>query len=271
MIPSRAPAVAGIAAALALALAAPAQAVPTTSRCLAVAERLAPVMRVAYRPAALQATEIRITFTGHSTFVIETAKGIKIATDYAGYAGGILPDVATMNHAHTSHYTDYPDPRIQHVLRGWNPAGGHAEHNLELEDVYVRNVPTNIRRWYGGGTEEFGNSIFIFETAGLCIGHLGHLHHELTDQQLGQIGTLDIVMAPVDGSYTLDVEGMVNVLKSLHTRLVLPMHYFGTATLARFIDRLGRDFAIVQSESPSIVISRATLPESPQLLVLPGY
>lgn len=249
----------------------PAQAVPVTSRCLAIAQQLAPLMPVAYRPAALAANEVRITFTGHSTFVIETPKGIKIATDYAGYSGGILPDVVTMNHAHTSHYTDYPDPRIKHVLRGWNPAGGWAEHNLEVEDVYIRNVPTNIRRWYGGGTEEFGNSIFIFEVAGLCIGHLGHLHHELTDQQLGQIGTLDIVMAAVDGSYTLDVEGMVNVLKDLHARLVLPMHYFGAATLQRFLDRLGRDFEVKISESPTIVLSRADLPDKPEVLVLPGY
>ena len=38
----------------------------------------------------------------------------------------------------------------------------------------------------------------------MCIGHLGHLHHTLTDQQIAQIGQLDVVMVPVDGSYTMD-------------------------------------------------------------------
>jgi hypothetical protein len=28
-----------------------------------------------------------------------------------------------MNRAHSSHYTDFPDPAIKHVLRGWNPEG----------------------------------------------------------------------------------------------------------------------------------------------------
>ncbi len=252
---------------------APAQAVPTTSLCLAVAERLAPLMPVpvVYRPAALEKNEVRLTFVGHSTFLIESPAGVKIATDYAGYSGGVLPDVVTMNHAHESHYTDYPDPQIKYVLRGWNPNGGHAEHDLVVQDVHIRNVPTNIRRWYGGGTEEFGNSIFIFEVAGLCIGHLGHLHHELTDQQLGQIGQLDVVLAPVDGSYTLDLPGMVNVLKALHARLVIPMHYFGAGTLQRFLDGMSNDFEVRTNEAPTIVLSRAHMPDKPQILVLPGH
>ncbi|MGD9868342.1 MAG: MBL fold metallo-hydrolase, partial [Hyphomicrobiales bacterium] len=168
-------------------------AAPAVSRCLAVAENLGPVMRVAYRgpdtvsgfrprarTASLQNDEVRITFVGHATFLIESPGGVRIATDYAGWHGqGPVPEVVTMNHAHETHYTDYPDPKIEHVLRGWNPEGGPAVHNLTVSDVFIRNVSTNIRRW-SGGTEEFGNSIFIFETAGLCIGHLGHLHHELT-------------------------------------------------------------------------------------------
>lgn len=258
--------------ALPLFLASSAKAAPTTSLCLAVAEKLAPLMPVpvVYRPIALEQNEVRVSFIGHSTFLIETPGGVKIATDFTGNAGGVLPDVVTMNHAHSSHYTDYPDPRIKHVLRGWNPEGGHAEHDLVVGDVHIRNVPTNIRTWYDGGTEEFGNSIFIFEVAGLCIGHLGHLHNELTEQQLGQIGTLDVVMAPVDGSYTLDVPGMLNVLKSLHARLVIPMHYFSTSTLERFLDHIGSDFEIKINESPTVVLSRAELPDKPQVLVLPG-
>ena len=63
----------------------------------------------------------------------------------------------------------------------------------------MRNVPTNIRNWIDGGTERHGNSIFIFEMAKLCIGHLGHLHHTLNQQQLDEIGRLDVVFAPVDG------------------------------------------------------------------------
>lgn len=243
---------------------------PASTSCLAVSGRPAPVLTAAFRPAAaLAQNETRLTYIQHSTFLIESAQGVRIATDYTGYSGtGPVPDVVTMNHAHTSHYTDYPDPAIKHVLRGWNSEGGYAEHNLQIGDVHIRNVPTNIRTW-GGGTEEFGNSIFIFEMVGLCIAHLGHLHHELTPQQLSQIGVIDVVLVAVDGSYTLDLPGVVEVLKNLHARLIVPMHYFSGFSLTRFLDRMRPNYEVQVADSSSIVLSRAMLPEKPEILVLP--
>jgi L-ascorbate metabolism protein UlaG (beta-lactamase superfamily) len=143
------------------------------------------------------------------------------------------------------------------------------KHDLTFSDVRVRNVATNIRDWSGGYIPH-GNSIFIFEIAGMCIGHLGHLHHTLTDQQIAQIGQLDVVMVPVDGSYTMDVTGMVEVLKALRARLILPMHYFNPYTLNRFLERIGADFAVERGNDPTIVVSQATLPAEPKVLVLPG-
>ena len=174
-----------------------------------------------------------------------------------------------MNIAHDSHFTMAPDPRIRHVLPGWNPRGGPAEHDLKVGDVHVRNISTNIRD-FGGGTREFGNSVFVFEIAGLCIAHLGHLHHTLTVQQLGQIGQMDVLLVPVDGGYTLDLDGMADVLKTLNARLMIPMHMFSSYGLERFLRRVRQDFEVVENAVPSVTISRATLPEKPQVLVLPG-
>jgi L-ascorbate metabolism protein UlaG (beta-lactamase superfamily) len=129
---------------------------------------------------------------------------------------------------------------------------------------------TNIRDW-GGGTERDGNSIFVFHTADLCIAHLGHLHHTLTPEHLKQIGRIDVVLVPVDGSYTLDTEGMVEVLRALNAPLMIPMHYFGPSTLRRFLDRVGREWPVAFHDTASIVVSRAGLPQSPRLLVLPGH
>ena len=53
--------------------------------------------------------------------------------------------------------------------------------------MLVRNVSTDIRSSYGG-VEEKGNSIFVFEVEGLCIGHLGHLHHVPSDEQFAGFG-----------------------------------------------------------------------------------
>ena len=220
--------------------------------------------------AQLKPGEVRISYVGHSTFLLETPRGVRIATDYNDYVRpAVIPDIATMNHAHTTHYTNTPDPAIKYVLRGWNPDGGAAQHDITVEDVRVRNIPTNIRS-YSGGTEIWGNSIFVFEVANLCIGHLGHLHHTLTTQQLAQIGQLDIVLVPVDGSFTLDVAGMMEVLKALKAPLMIPMHYFSSYTLERFMQEARPVFEVETSEVPTVVVSRANLPKKPKILVLPG-
>jgi L-ascorbate metabolism protein UlaG (beta-lactamase superfamily) len=235
-------------------------------RCLAISEGPRLV-----QPIALKVSEVRLTFIGHATWLIESADAVRIATDYNDYIRpSVVPDIATMNRAHTTHYSSFPNPAIKYVLKGWNPEGGPAKHDLRFGDVRVRNVPTNIRDWSGGAAIPYGNSIFIFEIAGLCIGHLGHLHHTLTEAQLGQIGQLDVMMVPVDGSYTMDVSGMVDVLKALHARLILPMHYFNPFTLDRFLEKIRADFSVEMTQDPSIVVSQQTLPAEPTVLVLPG-
>lgn len=217
--------------------------------------------------AALKADEALLRYIGHSTFLIESPKGVTIATDYNDYVRPRTPPViATMNHAHDTHYTDAPPSSIRHVLRGWSE-GGRARHDVTLDDARVRNVPTNLRAY--GGTEYYGNSIFVFEIAGLCIGHLGHLHHTLTAEHLKAIGQLDVVLVPVDGSFTMDLDGMIEVLKSLGAPLMIPMHYFGQSTLNRFLDKLGQNYEIRRSETSEIVLSKATLPAKGTVIVLP--
>lgn len=222
-------------------------------------------------PVALDADQVRITYAGHSTFLLESPQLVRVATDYNDYVRpSVLPDIVTMNHAHSSHYTDRPNPSIKHVLRGWASEEKPARIDLQYKDVRVRNVPTNIRT-FGGDTERHGNSIFIYEIANLCIAHLGHLHHTLSQQQLAEIGRVDVVMVPVDGGATLDLDGMVDVLRALKAPLMIPMHYFSTFTLDRFLQRVREEWDVERAAVPSTLVSKATLPSKPKVLVLPGY
>jgi hypothetical protein len=236
------------------------------SRCIAFADKTPNVTPVKFSAKSNDAVHIK--YVDHSTFRITTPAGLIIATDYAGYAGdGPIPTVATMNQAHETHYTDFPDADIRHVLRGWNPDGGPAKHYLKVGDVLIRNVPTDIRGWPGTIVAD-GNSIFIFEVAGLCIGHLGHLHHKPTPSQLARIGRLDVIFAPVDGGHTLDITSMVEVLKGLRASLVIPMHFFGGDSLARFLEGMRGDFAIQMEPQKALSVSLRTLPRKPTVLVL---
>jgi L-ascorbate metabolism protein UlaG (beta-lactamase superfamily) len=237
-----------------------------------VAARTPRIIPAAFTP-ALASDQVRVTYAGHSTFLIESPQLVRIATDYNDYVRPpALPDIVTMNHAHSSHYTDRPDPGIKHVLRGWGPSPEQpARHDVTYKDTRVRNVPTNIRSFSGGGTERHGNSIFIYEMANMCIAHLGHLHHTLNQQQLNEIGKVDVVFVPVDGSMTLDLEGMMEVLTALKAPLMIPMHYFSTFTLHRFLERAKQGWDVEIAEIPSMVVSKTSLPAKPKVTVLPGY
>jgi L-ascorbate metabolism protein UlaG (beta-lactamase superfamily) len=246
-----------------------------SASCQAIASAPAPLptQLAALSPLALAQGEVGLTFVGHASFLIESPQGVTIVTDYNDYVRPrIVPTIATMNVAHTTHYSSNPDPGIKHVLRGWNPTGmGPARHELAERDVFVRNVPTNIRSWGDGGTRINGNSIFIFEVADLCLVHLGHLHHELTREDLGVIGEVDVLMVPVDGGVTMTQFEMADVVRNIRPRMVIPMHYFGPHRLERFIEALSPHYSVRRGATSHIVLTRQTMPDPPELLILPGY
>ena len=243
---------------------------PVPSQCVAMAQAIPGATYANFTPAGAAATkgEVTITYAGHSTYLIDTPGGLRIATDFSGhYGANPLPDIVTMNHAHTTHYTMFPDPAIKHVLPGWGE-GGPAKHRLVVDDVYIRNVPTDIRHW-DGGMEKDGNSIFIFEVAGLCIGHLGHLHHDLTDAHYAAIGRLDILMVPVDGGMTQSLTNMSTIARRLYSSMILPMHRHSTP-IGKFISLMGEGFATDFRAERSLTVSMGTLPSRPTIVVLEG-
>lgn len=245
------------------------------SHCIALAETTPGIdwLHNAAWTDTLPEDTVRLSYIGHAMFLIQTPGGLSAVTDYSGFLGptDLVPDVATMNHAHSTHWTQSPDPRIPHLLPGWDPDGGRADHYLDLGEMLVRNVTTDIRSW-GPDQGRDGNSIFVFEVAGLCIGHLGHLHHEPTPEQYAALGRLDVVMAPVDGGLTLDLPSMIRVLQRLRSSVVIPMHWFGRGTLDVFLAGMEGDFAIDWTGQTSLEVSLRTLPSRPTVVVLdPAY
>ena len=255
------------------------------SHCIALVENT-PGLRVvpaafdgaalAVRPASytapVEAEAVRITYIDHAMFLLQTAGGLSAVTDYNGFIGptDFVPDIVTMNRAHSTHWTASPDPAIPHVLPGWNPEGpGRIDHHVDLGEMLVRNVSTDIRgRGFGSDPIEDGNSIFVFEVAGLCIGHLGHLHHVPSAEQFAAIGRLDVVMAPVDGGLTLTLPEMIETLQRLRSSVVIPMHWFSGTSLDRFIAGMREDFRIDIREGREITVSLRTLPSEPTVVVL---
>lgn len=69
-------------------------------------------------------------------------------------------------------------------------------------------------------------TMYKFITNDLNILVTGHIHPDLSENQLEQIGLVDILIVPVGGSgYTLDPIGALHLIKSIEPKLVIPTHY----------------------------------------------
>ena len=235
------------------------------SHCLAIAGDR--VLQAAFADPVPQG-DVRIRYLDHASFALRTPGGKVLVTDYTGYTGAdaTLPDVVTMNNAHSTHWTPDPDPKIPYVLRGWAENGIAPAYDLDLGEVLIRNVTTDVRG--AGGARRDGNSIFIFEVAGLCIGHLGHLHQIPDDAQFAAIGRVDVLMVPVDGGYTLDLPSMMQVVRRLRSSVVIPMHWFSGRSLEVFLAEMGGEFDVVRLEDSEIDLSQSRLPRKPTIMVL---
>ncbi|MEE3360333.1 MAG: MBL fold metallo-hydrolase [Pseudomonadota bacterium] len=212
---------------------------------------------------------VRLHYISHASFLLQTQGGLNAVTDFTGFIGNttLIPDVVTMNHAHDTHWTANPDPAIAHPLNGWGEFGEGIDHYLDLGEMLVRNVSTDIRSGFGG-VEENGNSIFVFEVEGLCIGHLGHLHHEPNDEQYAALGRLDVLMVPVDGGFTMERAAMIRVIERLKSRIIIPMHWFSGMALTSFLNDVSDEFVILRDGRSSLEVSLATLPDRPTIIVL---
>ncbi len=242
------------------------------SHCIAIADAAPGLeyVQLASFHDPVEAFSVRISYITHSMFLIQTEGGLSAATDFTGFIGStrFTPDVVTMNNAHDSHWTAFPDPAIPHVLEGWAKGDTPEDHYVDLGEMLIRNVHTDVRSRFDGGIRKNGNSIFVFEVAGLCIGHLGHLHHIPDDAQFAALGRLDVVMAAVDGGLTLDLPSMIQTLKRLKSSIVIPMHWFSGVSLGSFLSGMSDEFAIIPDGGNSVEVSLRTLPDRPTVVVL---
>jgi L-ascorbate metabolism protein UlaG (beta-lactamase superfamily) len=69
-------------------------------------------------------------------------------------------------------------------------------------------------------------TIFTVEAEDTKVALIGHIYPNLSDEQLEQIGTVDVLIIPVGGNgFTLDGAGALEVIKKIEPKVVIPTHY----------------------------------------------
>ena len=122
------------------------------------------------------------------------------------------------------------------------------------------------------GTERGKNIIFHLIFDGLNIVHLGDLGQtKLTEEQITQIGQVDILIVPVGSIYTINGKAAAAIVSQLEPKIIIPMHYkieglkFELEGAEGFLKEMGVENVIPQ---PKLSISKDKLPEEPQVVIL---
>ncbi len=203
---------------------------------LAVRKRRAPVVAslvalALYAQAAGSPIVGKISWLGQSCFVLETTAGTRVVMDPIpkglGYdlPGGLKADVVTVSHEHQDHNNVGLLVNKPRILRGLtSDKKGWTKIDQKVKEVTIRSV--GVYHDDAMGAERGLDTVFVFELGGLRIAHLGDLGHLLTDEQLSAIGSVDVVLIPVGGVFTIDGRQATRVVDQLRPRLtVIPMHY----------------------------------------------
>jgi L-ascorbate metabolism protein UlaG (beta-lactamase superfamily) len=171
---------------------------------------------------------MNIKWLGQSTFVIKSNK--TLVTDPHNPMVGKLPkdltaEVATVSHAHMDHnYTKGVQGNPQII----NQIGDFTTDGFTIKGVAT--FHDNV-----GGKKRGNNIVYVISSEGLKLCHLGDLGHILSEDQLKEIGPVDILMIPVGGFATIGPDEAAQVVNQIKPKIVLPMHYKTKKSLMSFL------------------------------------
>lgn len=203
---------------------------------------------------------------GHSAFKIK-GKQKTVVTDPFSEAVGKFPrdveaDIVTVSHGHSDHNA------VDRIKGTPFVIDGPGEY--EVGGVSVVGVP--VFHDAVSGQERGLNTVFVIEMEGLRIAHLGDLGHKLSEANLEEIGSVDVVLVPVGGNYTIDAKGAREVVAQVDPWIAVPMHYqmddLQTKDIAKvedFLKEMGKGDIL---PLPKLVLSIDKLPTELQVIVL---
>ena len=165
---------------------------------------------------------MNIQWLGHSAFKLVESTGTTIITDpykgeMVGYdmPKGLVADIVSVSHNHDDHnYVVAVDGEYTLL---------NQEGAFEINGVHI----TSMQSYHDhhSGSRRGGNLIFKFRMDGVDICHLGDMGEACSIDICSQIGSVDILLIPVGGNYTIDAQSAKEYVDLLMPDVVIPMHY----------------------------------------------
>jgi len=162
-----------------------------------------------------------ITWYGHSCFKIVNQGGrLTIILDPFDKSIGLTPprgtfDIVTVSHQHQGHNN------IQSAGSQSFMIGNPGEYEIKGASIFGLSSFHDATE----GKDQGQNTIYIIEMDKIRLCHLGDLGQPLTNNQLEEIGEVDILMIPVGGQKTIDAPKAVAIVEQIEPHIIIPMHY----------------------------------------------
>jgi len=209
--------------------------------------------------------EMDINWLGHSCFRIRGRQAVIVTDPFPpdlGYTlGKLTADIVTVSHQHPSHNYSQGiggEPKI---------ITGPGEY--EIKGVLIIGIATFHDA--EGGQKRGKNTIYLMETDGLTVCHLGDLGHVLTTEQVEEIGDVDVLLLPVAGGSTINAPMAAEVIRQLEPKVVIPMHYKTPVVKRELgqVDSFLKEMGIERPNSqPKLSLNPSNLPTSTQVFLL---
>ncbi len=209
-----------------------------------------------------------IAWLGHSCFRLH-ASGMVLITDPFPGSIGLRPDtrpasIVTISNSHPNH-------------GNWQEVAGDPKvfstpGEFEYNGVTVRGVMTQLPE---DRPQEQRNVAYTIEIDSINICHLGDISAPLTTRQVDDLKPADVLLVPVGGRCTLDMDQVYQTLQDLDPKIVIPMHHETTGVnveldgLDPFVRRLGLELGQPQTR---VVVTTGNLPTDMRItpMAVPG-
>jgi L-ascorbate metabolism protein UlaG (beta-lactamase superfamily) len=163
---------------------------------------------------------MQITWYGHSCFLLTSESGYSILTDPCDQDTGyelsdLVCDAVTISHEHHDHNCLAIVAGTPEIFR---TPGEHRAGEIPV---------TGFSNYHDDekGAHRGENIVFLYEIDGLKVLHLGDLGHMLSDETIKTIGSIDVLLAPIGGVYTINAKMATELADRLDAKVLIPMHY----------------------------------------------
>ena len=209
-----------------------------------------------------------IMWYGHACFRMKGRQGTVITDPYDKSLGLPLPnlkaDIITVSHD-TPHH-NYIDG-VKGEFKVVDSPGEYEIGGIFINGIHI--APSKNKD--NPSPSSYKNNVFVIDMDDITICHLGDLNHVPTQEQVEDMGSIDILLVPVGGQGALNAAQAAEVISLVEPYMVIPMHYSLPGLKLKFdpVSKFLKEMGIAKDETiDTLKITKSALPEETQIVLL---